>query len=263
VTGDIVLDQTENFYDENGNLIKTTTRERFHDATGTGELGSPTSGIGARVSYMGYYFDLADRPIASIDVGTNGGSTWTRPASLLDSANLRSDTVLRTDTSYDTAGRAFAVTDPRGLVSETFYDVLGRTVKTIENVPPPAPPGPPPPPTPDQNKTTEYTYGPAGQTTLKAWTSATTYEITKWIYGVTQTTGGSDITSNDILSAVQYPDPVTGLASSSQQETYYVNALGDTISKHERTGTIHTYYYDVLGRKTADAARLCLRRARQ
>jgi hypothetical protein len=50
--GDTVLEQAEYQYDANGNLILSTLRQRFHDATGTGELGTPTSGQPrARVSY--------------------------------------------------------------------------------------------------------------------------------------------------------------------------------------------------------------------
>ena len=39
----------------------TTSRERFHDETGTGALGTPTTGVKARVSYAASYFDKADR----------------------------------------------------------------------------------------------------------------------------------------------------------------------------------------------------------
>src|SRR5262249_14357870 len=50
VTGDDVLRQVETAYDGNGNVLATTTRDRFHDATGTGPLGGPTTGVPARVS---------------------------------------------------------------------------------------------------------------------------------------------------------------------------------------------------------------------
>ena len=38
----------------------------FHDASGTGALGDPSSGIGARVSYAGYYYDLGGRTMAVV-----------------------------------------------------------------------------------------------------------------------------------------------------------------------------------------------------
>ena len=98
VTGDTVLSQVEYVYDPSGNVRQVTSRERFHDASGTGALGTPSSGIGARVSYAGYYYDLADRTIAVVDVGTNGGSSWSRPGSVPS----RSATVLVSSTRYAT-----------------------------------------------------------------------------------------------------------------------------------------------------------------
>ena len=67
------------------------------------------------------------------------------------------------------------------------------------------------------------------------------------------TSGGSGINSNDLLAAVEYPDPSTGSPSSSHEETYTYNALGQVTSMTDRNGTTHQYSYDVLGRLTADA----------
>jgi RHS repeat-associated protein len=67
------------------------------------------------------------------------------------------------------------------------------------------------------------------------------------------TASGSGVNSNDILSAVQHPDPTTGSPSSSQQDSYLVNALSQTIQATDRNGNVHQYTYDVLGRLTSDA----------
>jgi YD repeat-containing protein len=69
------------------------------------------------------------------------------------------------------------------------------------------------------------------------------------------TASGSGVNSNDILSAIEYPDPSTGQpsTSSSQQETYLVNALGQTVQSTDRNGNVHQYNYDVLRRLTSDA----------
>jgi RHS repeat-associated protein len=97
VTGDIVLEQSETTFDDDGLPLVVLNRVRFHDASGTGALGSPTSGIGARVSYAGNYYDASSgRLTATVDVGTNGGSSWTRPGSVPS----RSDTELVTSYSY-------------------------------------------------------------------------------------------------------------------------------------------------------------------
>ena len=82
VANDDVLEQTQSVYDGDGNVIETIDSQRFDDATGTGPLGTPTSGVEARVYYAAAYYDTADRLIADVDVGTNGGTAWTRPSSV-------------------------------------------------------------------------------------------------------------------------------------------------------------------------------------
>ena len=63
VSSDTVLSQTQTKYDGDGNVIETITSDRFNNdsATSYGALGTPTSGIEARVYYSGNYYDLADR----------------------------------------------------------------------------------------------------------------------------------------------------------------------------------------------------------
>jgi YD repeat-containing protein len=73
------------------------------------------------------------------------------------------------------------------------------------------------------------------------------YQKTGYVYGVT-----SGLNSNDILAATQFPDPSTGNPSSSQQESYTVNALGEQLTTTDRNGNVHTYTLDLLGRVTSD-----------
>src|SRR5262249_10668968 len=61
LTNDYVLEQTDTEYDMYSNPIFVTGRQRFHDASGTGVLGSPGTAPYARVSYTALYYDLADR----------------------------------------------------------------------------------------------------------------------------------------------------------------------------------------------------------
>src|SRR5207302_1537984 len=75
--------------------------------------------------------------------------------------------------------------------------------------------------------------------TLQADLTSGAYEKTQWVYGVT-TSGGSDYNCNDCLAAVQYPDPSSGNPSSSQQESYTVNALGQNKTKTDRNGAVNT-----------------------
>ncbi|MFO0847175.1 MAG: RHS repeat-associated core domain-containing protein [Gemmataceae bacterium] len=241
VTGDTVLSQAEFIYDANGNVLLTTTRDRFHDATGTGALGTPSTGVAARVSYSAAYYDLVDRPTAAVDVGTNGGSAYTRPASVPG----RTDSALVSSVVYDAAGRVWKTTDPRGIENRTEYDAEGRSTRDIENYVDGTV-------SDEDDKTTEYTYGPAGRTSLTARLTGGGSQTTQWVYGVTQS-GGSGLDSNDLVGATRWPDPSTGAASSGQQDTVTVDALGEPATSTDRNGSTHTYTYDVLGRRTADA----------
>jgi RHS repeat-associated protein len=341
-----VLEQDETTYDADGNVILTTTRQRNHDETTGGPLGNETTTPKARVSFMAYYYDLANRITNSVDVGTNGTGTYTRPSS----PPAASDTVLRTDTSYagdnvqqvtltgnptggtftltfggqttsaiaynasaatvqsalqalssigsgnalvgnptgsawivrfagtkagapqaaitgngsgltggtspsvsitatslgGDAGRVQQTTDPRGIITKTDTDWLGRTLRTVEAFSTFNPSG-------SSDKTTEYSYdGDSNMLTLQADLAGGAYEQTKWIYGVT-TSGGSNVNSNDILASMQYPNKTTGNPSSSEQETYQVNALGQRTSFTDRNGNVHSYSFDVLGRPTSDS----------
>jgi RHS repeat-associated protein len=340
-----VLVQGESTYDSDGNTILTATRQRNHDEATGGALGNPTTTPRARVSFLADYYDAANRLTTQVDVGTNGGTAWTRPTS----PPSASDTVLVTSTGYGAdsvqqvqltgtptggtftltfngqttssiaynasaatvqsavqglssigsgnalvaggiggpwqvrfvgtlggsvrpaltgngsgltggtsptvaltitslggdAGHVQQMTDPRGIVTRTDYDWLGRTLRTVEafsafN------------PSNNADKTTEYTYDGSNHVlSLQADLVAGAHEQTSYVYGVT-TSSGSNINSNDILAATQYPDPTTGNASSGQQETYTVNALGERTGFTDRNGNVHAYIYDVLGRLTSD-----------
>ncbi|HZL35880.1 MAG TPA: RHS repeat-associated core domain-containing protein, partial [Tepidisphaeraceae bacterium] len=117
IANDVVLSETDNSYDPNGNTILVTSKERFHNdaSSATGALGSPTAGVGARDSFVAGYFDADNRPTASVDVGTNGGSAYTRPATV----PARSDTVLVTSLGY-LADNMQAVTIAGGPTGGTF-----------------------------------------------------------------------------------------------------------------------------------------------
>ena len=80
---------------------------------------------------------------------------------------------------------------------------------------------------------TEYTYdGDGNVLTCRRTSRAGPTRQTAYVYGVSTATG-SAVNSNDILAAVQYPDPTTGNPSASQQDTYTVNALGQ-VTQYDR-----------------------------
>jgi RHS repeat-associated protein len=241
----VVLEQQDSSYDANGNVILTSQRERFHDAdpTATGALSTASSGIRARVSSSTAYYDAADRQTAAVNVGSNGGSPYSRPAT----PPAASDTALVTLYGYDAAGRLRDVTDPMGRVQRSLYDALGRRTTSIANSTGGAPGS-------DTDVTTRTTYNGNGQVvSIEAVQPAgTPAQITQYLYEA-RTATGSAINSNDLLTAVLYPDPLTGVASASQKDSYQLNALGDRLNGSDRNGTVHSYGYDVLGRRISDA----------
>jgi RHS repeat-associated protein len=252
LTGDQVLGQTITTYDSNGNPILVTDKERFNTdvATDTGALGNPTTGPKARVYYTTSYYDAADRLTASVDVGTNGGSAYTRPGTV----PTGSDTTLVTSYAYNSAGWVQTVTDPRGVQSKTSYDALGRTTQTIAAYNASINGGNP---TASNNETANTTYDGLDHvlTVTAVMPTGTPSQTTGYVYGVT-TAGGSGVNSNDLLAKLEYPDPTTGnpSTSASNQEAYQYNAVGDPTTFTDPNGTVHSYSYDVLGRQTADAA---------
>ncbi|WP_428936901.1 RHS repeat-associated core domain-containing protein [Fontivita pretiosa] len=241
-------------------------------------------------------------------------SNWTVTPDTTSSYALLPDGLL-TNHTYDGAGRVESVTDPRGKVRKTTYDVLGRVTKTIENYVDGTASN-------ADDRITEYTYnGNSDVLTMKAVLPSSAFQTTQYIYGLSQSissitnpssgvaevtttaahgykvgqsvsisgsnvsayngtwtisavpssttfrfsvTGSpgsassgtarpaDDLWSNDILSAVRYPDKSSGSASTAEQEVFTYNALGDRKTAADRNGNVHAYDYDVLGRLTGD-----------
>jgi YD repeat-containing protein len=96
VSANNVLSQVETTYDSNNNPTFVVDRERFHNETTLGALGNPTTAPLARVTYVAGYYDAANRLTDVVDVGTNAGSTYTRPTT----PDPRSATALRTTYGY-------------------------------------------------------------------------------------------------------------------------------------------------------------------
>ena len=114
VSSDVVLTQTEYKYDNDGNVIETITSDRLStdSATTTSALSDGTvTGVGANISYAGYYYDAASRLTAEVDVGNNGGSAWTMPSSCAS----RSSTALVTTYGYDTPATSTKSPTPTAL----------------------------------------------------------------------------------------------------------------------------------------------------
>ena len=124
------MQQVETAYDDASNLIAQVTRDRFHDATGIGELTDPNGAQPkARVSYMAYWSNAIGRQIATANYGTNGAQPWTRPTTIPASSDL----VLVNSTEYNDRGEVDATVDPNGIVTKQQYDHAGRLTLKIKN----------------------------------------------------------------------------------------------------------------------------------
>ncbi len=208
VTNDTVMRQGEFAYDAASNVIHQTTRERFHNATGTGELQTPSTEPKARVSYAALYPDALGREQASVDYGTNGAAAFSRPATI----PARSDTVLVNSTAYNAAGEAYQTTDPKGVVTESTFDHAGQLTRKVEDVGGLA-------------RETQYAYNADGRLQiLTAKNSVTGDQLTQYFYGTTL--AESAVASNDLLRAVIYPDSTDTDPTGTDQVKFEYNRLG-------------------------------------
>lgn len=235
VDDDIVMQQSENTYDDASNLIQQVTRLRFHNATGTGPLTDPDGDEPkARVSYAVSYPDGLGRVVASANYGTNGADAFTRP----DTIPARSDTVLVNSTAYNDAGEAWQTIDPQETENWSEFDDAGRTTKTIENYVASGTAA-------DENRTTEFGYNADNKLeTLTVKNNVTGDQVTTWEYGTTL--DDSDIASNQLLRAKVYPD------SEDDRVEYAYNRLGQVKETTDQNGTIRALDYDKLGRLIHD-----------
>jgi RHS repeat-associated protein len=231
-----VLRQVETAYDNASNVIQTTTRDRFHNATGLGDLTSPTGAQPqARVSYLAHYPDAIGRGQAVANYGTNGAASFTRSATI----PARMDTVLITSTAYNSRGEPYQTTDPFGTVTQQAFDDANRRIQLLENYVSGGT-------NPDQNRETDFTYTADDQlATLTAKNSVTGDQVTTWTYGTTLS--DSDVASNDLLRYKQYPD-----GSSTDRMEYRYNGLGEVKEVGDQNGTVRTLEYDKLGRPQND-----------
>jgi RHS repeat-associated protein len=77
------------------------------------------------------------------------------------------------------------------------------------------------------------------------------FQKTEYVYGVSTGTG-SDLNSNELLSAIRYPDKTTGAPNDSDKEVFRYNIQGEVKSMTQRRGTVHDYDFDVVGRQIRD-----------
>jgi RHS repeat-associated protein len=220
VTGDTVFAQVEPAFDADGRVIKVTSRERRYGETGTGGLGTATTGVRARLAHVGYYYDGGGRLVAELDVGTNGGVNWSRPGSVPTPSGFNHVTSY----AYGTDGLPYEVVAPDGVAYRAEFDALGRPT----------------------NETAAYG-------TADAFTTSYAYDSGGRLSTVTLP--GSRVTkyAYDTFERVSGVTERYGTALARTSEVVY-NRLGETVGTTDPLGTDAAVAYDVLGRITTVTA---------
>ncbi|MBX3356719.1 MAG: hypothetical protein KF724_13575 [Phycisphaeraceae bacterium] len=279
LTDDAVLEQTEYRYISSGGARKglldlVRHRERLHDASATGALGSST----AVTSFRGLFYDIAARVTHSVDYGTNDTtnhqfvSDTADPTITQGSPPSNGANALVTQTIYDERGLGTTTVRPGGRVDRTIVDALGRTIATIENEV-----GDPVTlawdglnetwtvaganGANDADRVTTYVHNGIGQLVkLTAMANVGTGngqdQVTRYVYGVSPGPDpfSSAIYSNDLLLQIIYP-PGQGSTTEATRSVYYgYNRQAEMTAMVDQNETLHEYERDALGRMTRDTA---------
>ena len=255
VTGDTILQQVETTYDAASNVIQTNVRHRYHNATGTGELGTPSSTQPkARVTYAAMYSDPLGRTVATADYGTNGGTALSRP----DAIPARADDCLVTSVTFDSAGRRYATTDPADRTDKFFYDAMGRELLRRLNARDVISSSSSSSsscssgtcgcgPSADTNVDTLTRYNADGNVQfLTAVNPSTGDQTTEFVYG--STLADSGVASSLLKVKEIYPDS----EDDDDVIRFAYNRQGEVTKRTDQNGTVHEYDYDLLGRDTED-----------
>ena len=250
VSDDTIVEQSETTFDDAGSVLMSVTRQRFHNATGTGELATPSgSQPKARVTYAAMYYDEIGRQVATANYGTYGGATFSRAAIV----PTRTDTILVTSTEYDDAGQAYKTTDPAGREDRQLFDDLGRVTKTIQNYTD----GDPTTGGSDEDVTVEMTYNADGNLeTLTAKNPTTGDQTTTYVYGTTLS--DSEIATSTLKRAEIYPDSDDTVALGDGTDSTYdriefqYDRQQRIIEVKDQQETVHAFDFDALGRQTQD-----------
>jgi RHS repeat-associated protein len=276
VTGDTVIEQSQTWYDQAGQVIATATYRRLPDDTSTtGVLTAANSYATAAVSW----YDGAGRVVASVDYGredvdsglthyffngTTGALIDTDSDNIPDVAEAAppepdsSDNYIVALTEYDAAGRAYRSIDNLDRITETQYDDAGRVVKTIQNYDD----GTVEETDTDCDSTVDYEYDSGGRlVTMTAYnakgsSNGVQSQATKYLYQ-------SQINAS-WQTAVVYPDSTDVLSQNQTTSVWSITTdngdhvsasydrLGRTTTKTDQRGVEHTYVYDSAGRLAHD-----------
>ena len=182
---------------------------------------------------------LAGSPQSQI-TATSSLSGGTNPSAVAVTTNLGGD-----------SGHVQIVTDPRGIITKSDLDMLGRAMlvdagHTTGGAP-----------AASIDQITTYTYNGDNETlTMTAQVPGANNETTQWSYNTTPT-AGYQVRDNDRLKKVSLPDPSTGNANGSTNNSYsyFYDNLGEPYyDVSDPNGSQTSFTFDVLGRMIQDNA---------
>lgn len=285
LASDQVIEQNDYWLDKGGRTrIVTNFKRAQTESTGTtGALNA--SNVGYHTS-VAYWYDAANRTLASADYGRDGSETtlgtkyvWNGTAyidsdadgipNVVDAAqdavpglhnfSTARDTAydwIYTAYAYDAAGRLEMVTDNADHDTKLSYDLAGRKTKVVENYVN----GTASETETDTDRTTEYVYDNFGRLNeLKALRplgsgNGVETQTTTYLYA-------SDI-DRSWLSYTLYPDSTSTYSTDSagkatistgtDHESDTFDRLGRTLTSIDQRGVEHSYTYDPAGRLWAD-----------
>jgi RHS repeat-associated protein len=270
-----VLEERQTTFDDDGRAIMSATISRFYsDRTATPTTGAlDTNADSDRLMYTAAYvlgriritatwYDEFDRTLDVVRYGTNHATdnvaTFDRDGLSVPS---RSGTALRTTYSYNTDGTLKDVTDPKGIVTRTEYDALGRTTKVIANYTDGTPGGGT---NGDEDQTVAYGYTDGLQTSITAdLPSPETDQVTTYFYGTQKgTPSASKLATGHLLRAVKYPDSTNAGTTTAYIDgtsdadvvSHSYNAQGQETRKKDQAGNVLESDYDLSGRLIARKA---------
>ena len=287
VDGDRVLYQSKNRFTPDDGLLDLQTRlQRAHDAltTDTGALDaggvSPSKVIS---SYIGFWYDEADRNIRHVDFGTakqsfeSGGVAPVVDQTSPPTPDGLDSTKRVSATEYDVRGLVGQSIDEMGYVQKRFYDAMNREIVIVDNYDESRPvtftwdapsggvipvqrwkvePSSFDPVAQDVNRVTSMVYdgvgNPVRQASYLLVNGQTQIQESAALYDWALSQSSS-IKSNDLLSEFWYPDskPENGQGGPPSEPlrlamTY--NRQGEMVAMTDANNTLRSYTHDGLGR---------------
>jgi RHS repeat-associated protein len=258
LTGDTVIQQSNTLYDK-ARPVASLAFQRFGDDTSTT---GPLNGGNSYRSESVTWYDAAGRPTNSASLGTDPGHLLLDSSGAIVDTNTdgvadliagsplapnTSDNYIASATAYDAAGRAYRTTDNLGHVTQTSFDLLGRTVAVIANYID----GVALETESDTDQTTQYIYDTAGRLSKqraldpKGSGNGVQNQDTTYLY--------ESAISGSLVTNTIYPDSTDTTSSGTDQVKVTYDRLGRQLTMTDQRGVAHAYGYDSAGRMATDA----------